>query len=954
MLRLEAQAGARAHLYPQPHTATSCCCLVSCLHARCGQLLAVSMATAASPPISAVMAAPWWGERVSEIAVDVERLDLEARRRLGISSCCDGAASLLAPCALWAFLALALPAVLLGLQMTFPQAAFWLQLAAISLASLGCLLGCCRCCCCGLRRTCCSGVFNVPDPAPLLPPLSKTSGLRSVPVRRVLLVYNPFAGKQHAEEILQQAVLPGLAKRGVQCRVIATEHRGHALEIARTTSLADVDAAVCLGGDGTYHEFVNGLLARPDGARLPVTLIPLGSGNGLAATLRQNMRRLGMEVSVWSELPEVVAWSLDRVAAGRAAAADLLEVEVSGRRLAAVMQVYLGLLGEVDIIAEPLRWLGPARLDLVAVWSILRKQSAGLRCHMKLADGTTSSLDLQAVGASVGLSQHYSDTIRAVPQAQLDDGLAEFSFSEAGATVDELLAGFLKLGSGAHLGDTEAWDWRQVTEMEIEFQGPGVCNIDGEILEHDGRLKFRVLPGAVDLLVNVEEWNLAGQPATTPWRSDPARWAMLGIFCLLSMSSQAIWIGFAPIQRETMEAFGVSQGWVNFLALVYMILYLPANFPASYAMDVYGCRFALSLGAAINLAGAVLRAALPAAPGTAAQLVMAGQVLCALAQPLFTDMPPKIASAWFPAHQRVLADTIASMAAPVGAAVGFVLPALGGLQNMLYIQLAWALVAAVIAWVCFRKAPRYPPSPAASRVHGSGSFRRELCAALQNGRLWCLIIAFSCGLGSFNCLSTLSAELTQPFGFSADDASLFGVLTVAFGIVGAAVMTGVVGITHRYKPVLMTCLSLCVVFATVATVSIVTIGSGPGGHLLMNLAFAGLGFAATPIMPVSFEAAVEVGHPTGEGTLAGLCMSGGQVLGIAQTLVVSRLVQAGNPKAAWLITGALFVAALLALIPFRTGGLRLVAESDAECTSEGAMQSPLLEESSSSSPSNND
>ena len=58
-------------------------------------------------------------------------------------------------------------------------------------------------------------------------------------------------------------------------------------------------------------------------------------------------------------------------------------------------------------------------------------------------------------------------------------------------------------------------------------------------------------------------------------------------------------------------------------------------------------------------------------------------------------------------------------------------------------------------------------------------------------------------------------------------------------------------------------------------------GDGPWGLELLALAFGGLGFSAIPLMPISFEAAVMVSQ-AGEGTLAGLCMSGGQLLGIGR------------------------------------------------------------------------
>lgn len=36
---------------------------------------------------------------------------------------------------------------------------------------------------------------------------------------------------------------------------------------------------VAVGGDGTYHEVVNGMLHRSDKRRMPVAFIPNGSGN---------------------------------------------------------------------------------------------------------------------------------------------------------------------------------------------------------------------------------------------------------------------------------------------------------------------------------------------------------------------------------------------------------------------------------------------------------------------------------------------------------------------------------------------------------------------------------------------------------------------------------------------------------------------------------------------------
>jgi len=857
----------------------------------------------------------WWGADIAEISVDVANIEDETRERLAVPGCCDRSCGLISRCCTCCILGVLVPVLLISTSTDIGNQ-IWREIAII--AGVVLFVFALVFCCFNMRHTCCEGIFNLPEPAQLVPPLSKNSQ-RVLAVKRALLIYNPNAGKRQAESILQGVVLPGLRKRGVECHVVATERVGHAREIGMTYDLRGFQVAVTLGGDGTFHELVNGLLARQDGQRVAVSLIPLGTGNGLAASLRQNMQRRGEEVSVWSELDAVLEWSLDRIAGGRLEAVDLLEVEVMNKRLVAIMQVYVGLLAELDLVAEPLRWMGPARFDLTAVWMILRKEAHVLECKLTFADGTTQSSNVSCIGASVGLCQHFDDKLRAVPQAQLDDGLVEFSSISSLATVDELMAGFLKLAHGAHTEDQAIWESKQVTAIELRFERPGLFNVDGEILEHDGLLRLRVLPQMMDMLVGKEESESAGPAEDTrhapPWGADPKRWRMLGLYALGCMANQAMWIGFAPIEEDVKTSFGCSSTWVNLLSLVFMIVYLPANFPASYAMDVLGCRHALIMGGSLQMLGALLRCVQPVSPNSA-YLVMAGQTLAAIGQPFFTDMPPKIAVDWFPPYQRVMADTIASLAMPIGAAVGFVLPAAFGLQNMLYVHLCWTAVALLLIVGTFHASPSRPPSPESSHRHAGKSFAKELKAALCNGRLWCLISSFACSLGSFNTLSTLAAQLVEPFNFDSNAASMFGVACTVGGVIGAAIMSIIVGLTGKHKPVLALCCINCVIFSALATLSAVYLGNSSTGFMVLLLAFAGLGFSATPLMPISFEAAVSVGHPTGEGTLAGLCMSGGQVLGISQTLIIGELLKNNRARTAWMLSGGLFVVALLAVSLF--------------------------------------
>lgn len=52
-----------------------------------------------------------------------------------------------------------------------------------------------------------------------------------------------------------------------------------------------------IGGDGTQHEGVNGLMRRPDGKRVPVCFMPNGSGDDTAGGLAISYNDMDMALS---------------------------------------------------------------------------------------------------------------------------------------------------------------------------------------------------------------------------------------------------------------------------------------------------------------------------------------------------------------------------------------------------------------------------------------------------------------------------------------------------------------------------------------------------------------------------------------------------------------------------------------------------------------------------------
>lgn len=106
--------------------------------------------------------------------------------------------------------------------------------------------------------------------------------------RRLLVLLNPCAGRGSARRVYAQHLAPLLGVSHATADVVATTGRGHAARLGAALDPARYDAAVCVSGDGSLSELLHGLWLNPAGdaaRRLPLAVLPSGSGNALAQSL---------------------------------------------------------------------------------------------------------------------------------------------------------------------------------------------------------------------------------------------------------------------------------------------------------------------------------------------------------------------------------------------------------------------------------------------------------------------------------------------------------------------------------------------------------------------------------------------------------------------------------------------------------------------------------------------
>jgi len=219
------------------------------------------------------------------------------------------------------------------------------------------------------------------------------------------------------------------------------------------------------------------------------------------------------------------------------------------------------------------------------------------------------------------------------------------------------------------------------------------------------------------------------------------RWYMLAVVVMFNISNAMIWLTFAPVANYSASFFHVSETAVNYFSMVYFIVFLPCCVLSWWVIENMGFRFAVICGTSINAAGAIIRCLgvyLLTHPNDKFIVVLLGQILAASSQPLVLSMPTKLAALWFGDHERTIANTIASMANPLGALLAnafatVIVHDVSDVSTMLVIFGMPALLAACMAIFGFTTSkPLTPPSASAMNEPTSffTGFKQPLDAVL--------------------------------------------------------------------------------------------------------------------------------------------------------------------------------------------------------------------------------
>ncbi|KAJ5460259.1 MFS-type transporter [Penicillium daleae] len=327
------------------------------------------------------------------------------------------------------------------------------------------------------------------------------------------------------------------------------------------------------------------------------------------------------------------------------------------------------------------------------------------------------------------------------------------------------------------------------------------------------------------------------------------------------------WLTFSSISTTAAEYFNVSESAINWMSTGYLFAFCAASPFVIWVLNKGGPKPAIVTTAGLLLVGNWLRYAGTKANGGIFGLAMFGQIIIGLAQPFCLCAPTRYSDLWFSDKGRTSATALASLANPLGAAIGQLVDSEwatkpSDIPNMvLYIS--------VIRLIHH---PPHPPIPATRQLLGTLEF-------------WLILAPFAVYVGFFNSVSSLLNQILSPYGFSETDAGIAGAVLIVVGLVSAAIMSP---ITDRWKHYLGS-IRVLVPIIVASYIGLIFAPSSSAGIAPMYVVMALMGASSFAMLPIVLEYLVEITYPFSPEIGSTICWTGGQLLGACFILIQDAL-----------------------------------------------------------------
>jgi YegS/Rv2252/BmrU family lipid kinase len=299
------------------------------------------------------------------------------------------------------------------------------------------------------------------------------------------IIVNPAAG--NGEGLRQWQVIQKLLKEyAIQFNHAITKNRGHASILAEEAIKNGYRKIAGVGGDGTNHEIVNGILNQTIVAsqKIVYTLLPVGTGNdwirshGISRNLDQAVRNLLEGVQYYQD-------------------AGLIEYEYEGKRNTRYFANVAGLAFDAYVVVQSDQQAGIWSGKLFYLFHVLKNLlSYRVKKSLVIFDHVRKSGYFYTI--NIGLCRFSGGGMQIVPHAKGNDGLFGLTLAHKMSKLRVVLN--THLFYNGKIGKHPKVELFHAKRIEIKTTStPILLEADGEFLGQTPA-QFSILPKALNIL----------------------------------------------------------------------------------------------------------------------------------------------------------------------------------------------------------------------------------------------------------------------------------------------------------------------------------------------------------------------------------------------------------------------------------------------------------------------
>lgn len=298
-------------------------------------------------------------------------------------------------------------------------------------------------------------------------------------MERILLIANPVAGKAKADYYSEK--LKRVLEKSYNADVIIklTEKEKDAVNWSKSATEEGFDTVICLGGDGTVSETVEGIMQA--GSKPLFGFIPLGTVNDLGRALGYNMD------------PEKAIREFAQVKQ------DKLDVGLINN------QIFIDVIA-LGSIAEAVEKTQAQDKNRFGVMAYIRDGVKSLFTdniyHLRITTSKGETIEIETNLLIIALTNSVGGLENMFPDASYHDGLLHFAAVKGHTPIDMIRATLEKGFSNLEANNLLAFSDTSIKIEEINQRSVS-SNVDGD-LGPDLPLEITIKKQAIDVLIPIK------------------------------------------------------------------------------------------------------------------------------------------------------------------------------------------------------------------------------------------------------------------------------------------------------------------------------------------------------------------------------------------------------------------------------------------------------------------